>query len=160
MKTYWQLREEFKPSFAWDAEWRKYSNKFGGYAALVKKLRGGWAPSGVYWSKDWAEEIIRVYRLEKNSSESGNSSKSKKLNPSDFRNCRDYRRSPGGPHHHQWPCQRPRLCGYLAGVADQGPDPGGCAVRCTRNAPRRFDRRSVASVVGWRRQTHTGIGGK
>jgi hypothetical protein len=85
MKTYWQLREEFKPSFAWDAEWRKYSNKFGGYAALVKKLRGGWAPSGVYWSKEWAEEIIRVYRLEKNSSESGNSSKSKKLNPSDFR---------------------------------------------------------------------------
>jgi len=85
MKTYWQLREEFKPSFAWDAEWRKYSNKFGGYAALVKKLRGGWAPSGVYWTKEWAEEIIRVYRLEKNSSESGNSSKSKKLNPSDFR---------------------------------------------------------------------------
>jgi hypothetical protein len=85
MKTYWQLREEFKPSFAWDAEWRKYSNKFGGYAALVKKLRGGWAPSGVYWTKDWAEEIIRVYGLEKNSSKSGNSSKSKKLNPSDFR---------------------------------------------------------------------------
>jgi len=88
MKTYWQLREEFKPSFAWDAEWRKYSNKFGGYAALVKKLRGGWAPSGVYWTKEWAEDIITAYGLDKNSSKSGNSSKSskpKKLNPSDFR---------------------------------------------------------------------------
>jgi hypothetical protein len=85
MKTYWQLREEFKPSFAWDAEWREYSRKFGGDAALVKKLRGGWAPSGVYWTKEWAETIITEYGLEKNSSKSGNSSKSKKLNPSDFR---------------------------------------------------------------------------
>jgi hypothetical protein len=97
MKDYWQLREELKGSSklvneSWDAYWKEWSRKFGGDAALAKKLRGGWTPGGITggaeWSELWAETIIREYGLDKNSSKSsksGNSSKPKKLNPSDFR---------------------------------------------------------------------------
>jgi hypothetical protein len=93
MKDYWQLREELKGSSklvneSWDAYWKEWSRKFGGDAALAKKLRGGWTPGGITggaeWSELWAETIIREYGLDKNSSKSGNSSKPKKLNPSDY----------------------------------------------------------------------------
>jgi hypothetical protein len=92
MKDYWQLKQELKGSSklvneSWDAFWKEWSRRFGGNAALVKKLRGGWSPTGE-WSELWAETIIREYGLEKTSSKSSksdNSSKPKKLNPSDFR---------------------------------------------------------------------------
>lgn len=78
MKDYWQLKQELKTSSklvneSWDAYWEEWSRRFGGNAALVKKLRGGWTPTGE-WSELWAETIIREYGLEKTSSKSSKSS--------------------------------------------------------------------------------------